>query len=448
MTHAAVRSRRFCAAALVLALTGLGACHDDVVSAPNHHTPSGPMADLGTYIVHVDAVRRTVSVEAHDPDGNVPAGVSARFYGRSTEIEHAFTFVAPTPINANEAMFHLPDRIGNLLPTPIGTNSPHTAPTYPEDTMGVYVYLSIPPYNLTCGQPATCTVVMDSADGAYPFFESHGLPQPYMYFKTILEPGVFGERNRNFSDQSGIGGVDYSRTFNFHATGQVSNFNFGIAVSAPLVSESRFKVFYVADSLPIRTDLRHLHSEPDWRVLASFTSGSATISSPGNLRIASTPVVLTEKDTLEFFRSDSLRDSQDGYIDASMSASNLTVGSLPAVFLGLQDQSKAIILGISGTLTGFATCNGAFVGAPVPTDPVRTTWRVAKYGTDSAAIFSPDNSNIPLVKVDRSLLPATCTKPPGGYDRFFFFGNITQPGGPTATSTWQSVNYEIGANQP
>jgi hypothetical protein len=448
MTHAAVRSRRFCAAALVLALTGLAACHDDLVSAPDRPTPSGPMADLGTYIVHVDAEHRTVSVQAQEPDGNVPAGVSARFYGRSTQIEHSFTFVAPTDMGNGEAMYHLPDRIGNLLANAIGTNSPHTAPAYPEDTMGVYVYLSIPPYNLTCGQPATCSVSMDSADGAYPFFESHGLPQPYMYFKTILEPGVFGERSRNFSNQSGIGGVDYFRTFNFHTTGSVSNFNFGIAVSAPVLNDSRFKVFYVADSLPNRIDLQHLRSKPDWRVLVSPTSGSWVISSPGNLRIASTPVLFTEKDTIEFFRSDSLRDSQDGYIDASMSASTLGTGSLPAVFLGMQDQSKAIILGISSTLTGFATCNGAFVGTPVPTDPSRTTWRVAKYGTDSADIYSPDNSNIPLVRVDRSLLPATCAKPPGGYDRFFFFGNVTQPLGTTATSNWQSVNYEIGANQP
>src|SRR5690242_7614082 len=103
MTHAAVRSRRFCAAALVLALTGLAACHDDVVSAPNHPTPSGPMADLGTYIVHVDAVRRTVTVEPKDPDGSVPPGVSARFYGRASEIEHSFTFVAPTDMNNGEA---------------------------------------------------------------------------------------------------------------------------------------------------------------------------------------------------------------------------------------------------------------------------------------------------------------------------------------------------------
>ena len=404
------------------------------------------MADLGSYIVHVDVEHRTVSVRQKEPDANTPAGVSARFYGKAGDIEHQLTFVAPTAINATEAMFHLQERIGNTLTTAIGTNSPHTAPSFPQDTMGVYIYLSIPPYNLTC--PGVCSVVMDSADGAYPFFESQGLPQPYLYFKTILEPGVFGERHRNFSDQSSIGGVDYFRTFNFHATGSVSNFDFGIAVSAPLLSESRFKVFYVADSVPNRIDLRHLRSEPDWRVLASFTSGSAVISSPGNLRISSTPVVVTEKDTLEFFRSDSVRDSQDAYIDASMTATTLGTGTLPAVFLALQDQTKAVILGISSTLTGFADCNGAFIGTPVATDPARTTWRVAKFGTDSAAIYSPDISTVPLVKVLRTVLPTTCAKPPGGYDRFFFFGNVTQPLGTTAVSNWQSVNYEIGANAP
>jgi hypothetical protein len=450
MTHAAIRSRRYGVAALLLALTGLAACHDDLVSPTNHPTPSGPMADLGTYIVHVDAVHRTVYVEAKEPDARTPAGVNARFYGKAGDIEHQLTFVAPTPINATDAMYHLQERIGNTLAFAIGTNSPHVAPAYPADTMGVYIYLSIPPYNLQC--PTTCTVKMDSADGEYPFFESHGLPQPYLYFKTILEPGVFGERHRNFSDQSGIGGVDYFRTFNFHTTGSVTNFDFGIAVSAPVLNETRFKVFYLADSLPYRATagLDHLRSEPDWRVFQSFTSGFAAISPPKtrNLVISSTPVQFTEKDTLEFYRSDSLHDSQDAYIDASMTASSLTTGTLPAVFLGLQDQTKAIILGISGTLTGFADCNGAFVGTPVPTVAARSTWRVAKYGTDSADIYSPDNSTTPLVRIDRGLLPTTCAKAPGGYDRFFFFGNITQPLGPTAVSTWQSVNYEIGANQP
>jgi hypothetical protein len=73
---------------------------------------------------------------------------------------------------------------------------------------------------------------------------------------------------------------------------------------------------------------------------------------------------------------------------------------------------------------------------------------VAKFGTDSAAIYSPDNSTVPLVKVLRTVLPTTCAKPPGGYDRFFFFGNVTQPLGPTAVSIWQNVNYEVGASQP
>jgi hypothetical protein len=450
MTHAAVRSRRLCAAALVLALTGLAACHDDSVSAPYIQTPSGPMADLGTYIVHVDAQRRTVSVEAKQPDGKVPAGVSARFYGKAGQIEHQFTFVPPTDMGGGEAMYHLQERIGNTLGFAIGTNSPHVAPAYPQDTMGVYIYLSIPPYNLQC--PTTCTAEMKSADGEYPFFESHGLPQPYLYFKTILEAGSFGQRSRNFSDQSLIGGVDYFRTFNFHTTGSVTNFDFGIAVSAPVLNETRFKVFYVADSLPFRlgAGLDHLRSEPDWRVFQSFTSGGAAIS-PANTRnlvISSTPVEFTEKDTLEFYRSDSLHDSQDAYIDASMTASSLGSGTLPAVFLGLQDQTKAIILGISGTQTGFADCNGAFIGAPVPTVLSRSTWRVAKYGADSAAIFSPDNSTIPLVKALRGALPAACVKQLGSYDRYFFFGNITQPSGPTAISTWQSVSYEIGANQP
>jgi hypothetical protein len=57
------------------------------------------------------------------------------------------------------------------------------------------------PQRVICPDSGTCRVVMDSTDGAYPFFESHGLPQSYLYFKAILDGSSIGcvdgvDRNR------------------------------------------------------------------------------------------------------------------------------------------------------------------------------------------------------------------------------------------------------------
>ena len=101
----------------------------------------------------------------------------------------------------------------NLLTFAIGTNSPHTYPSFPQDTMGVYMYFSILPKDFTnisgpCSPPA-CTVTVDSADGAYPF--TTVAAQPYLYWKSILEGGGTGAQVPGpfETDQTGIGGINY-----------------------------------------------------------------------------------------------------------------------------------------------------------------------------------------------------------------------------------------------
>jgi hypothetical protein len=449
------RHTRRVLASLVLALAAVAGCQDSV--AP-HRVPPPPdqMASLGTYIVHVDLRNRTVDVKPASQSPNAPPGVSARFYGLATEIEHVFAVSAPTPIGANGAEYHLRLHINNLEPFAIGTNSPHTAPAFPQDTMGVYVYQSIPPYNITCSTTCGATsVVMDSADGAYPFFENHGLAQPYLYFKTILEPGTFGVHSgRGYTDQTSIGGIDYFRTFNYKTTGNVSDFSFGIAVSAPFVdqNETRWKVFYVADSLPNRKSFLDLRSEPDWRI--SGTAGADTaIVAPGclpntgacKLQITSHKPTGQNRDTLMYYRSDSVRNAQDAYITATLTIPTQS-GNVPTVFLGLQDRTKLVQLGFATGKIGFADSSGAFVGIPVNTNPAHNTYRVAKFGTDSAAVYAPPDSSQSVLRINYSALPAAPTRVV--FDRFFFFGNLTRSSASSATSLWTSVNYEVGAHAP
>jgi len=460
MIHAHDRRRTRVLGALGLVFAAVVGCQNELAAPHAPGPPVDQMANLGTYIVHVDLKNRTVEVKPASQSPTAPAGVSGRFYGLATEIEHVFAVSAPTPIGTTGAEYHLKLHINNLEPFAIGTNSPHTAPLFPQDTMGVYVYLSIPPYNITCS-PSPCgttSVAMDSADGAYPFFENHGLAQPYLYFKTILEPGTFGVHSgRGYTDQTSIGGIDYFRTFNFKTAGSVSDFSFGIAVSAPFVdpNETRWKVFYVADSLPNRKSFLDLRSEPDWRIAgtngadtAIVPAGCAPNTGACGLQITSHVPTGQARDTLLYYRSDSVRNAQDAYITATLTISNQSASSVATVFLGLQDQTKLVKLGISPTQIGFTDTSGAFVGTPASINPQHNTYRVAKFGTDSAAVYAPPDSSASVLRIAYSSLPAAPAKVLS--NRFFFFGNVTRgnAGAKQATSRWTTVNYEIGAHAP
>jgi len=325
--------------------------------------------------------------------------------------------------------------------------------------MGVYVYYAIPIFNIQafgapCA-PSACTVTIDSADGAFPF--TTGAPQPYVYWKTILEGGGTNAQGPGpfETKQDSIGGIDYRRNMSFHTTGNVSDFSFGIAMAAAWVepNETRWKVFYAGDSIPTRDSLRALHSEPDWRRLGSTGSVSITPAAcVPNTGACNLTLVGTANDTIIFYRSDSLRASQDGYIAATLSLSTLT-GVEPGVFLGLKDPVKLAQLGISTLLTGFTDSTGTLLPATTfATDLGRTSYRVAKYGTDSASIFSPAESTVALKTILYSDLPPAPVRIPAvppNYDRFFFFGNMTASVSSTAaTSLWSNVNYEIGAASP
>jgi len=455
-------SKRVVLATLAAVCIGVAGCRDSESTAPKTvPTPSGPMLDLGTAIVHVNLKTGVIDVQpAGSSAAKLPPGVSARFFGTSAQIEYILTETPNIPLGGTDREFNISAGVINLLNFAIGTNSPHTYPTFPQDTMGVYVYYTFLPYNITntagpCGTGTpTCNVVIDSTDGAYPF--TSPTPQPYVYWKTILEgggtnaqgPGPFETR------QDSIGGIDYRRRMSFHTHGDVTDFSFGIAMAAAWVepNESRWKVFYLGDSIPTRTSLMALNSKPDWRRFGN--TGAVTITPAAcvpNTGACNLTLVATAGDTIMFYRSDSLRTSQSGYIAATLSLSTLT-GDQPGVFLGLKDPVKLVQLGISTLNSGFTDSTGTLLPATTfATDLGRTTYRVVKYGTDSASIFSPANSAVALMTVPYSDLPPAPPRAAGptNYDRFFFFGNMTASVGSTAaTSLWTNVNYEIGADAP
>jgi len=447
----------------LLACAAIGACHEEATSPRNHPIPIDQMHNLGTAIVDVDMVHGTVKVHPVGASITAPSGVSGRFFGGDHEIEYHFSGRDQGFPEAGVVEFNLHGGFSNLLDFAIGTNSPHTYPAFPQDTMGVYVYYVFLPYNFTslgspCAPP-TCTVTIDSVDGTYPF--TSGTPQPYVYFKTILEGGGTDAQHQGpfETEQDSIGGINYHRPFSFRTTGNVSTFSFGVSMSAAWVepNESRWKVFYVADSLPNdalpnRDSTQDLRSEPDWRRLGS--TGTATITPANcapNTGACQLSLVSVANDSIVYYRSDSLRTTQDGYIAATVTASDLT-GADPGVFLGLKDPVKLAELGVASGLTGFVDSTGAFVPTyTVATDLARTSYRVAKFGTDSAVIYSPASSTVALLRIPYDSLPPAPIRGSGppNYDRFFFFGNMTASATSlAATSLWSDVNYEIGVPAP
>ena len=457
--HFSGRRNRFVLGALAVVCAGVVGCHDAESTAPKTiQTPNGPMLDLGTMIVDVDVRTHKVTMHPADASMTLPPGVSARFFGGPLQIEYATGEQSSLDLGGGvfERNFHW--GFSNLLTFAIGTNSPHTYPAFPQDTLGVYMYFSILPKNFTnvsgpCSPPA-CTVTVDSADGAYPF--TTVAAQPYLYWKSILEGGGTGAQAPGpfETDQSTIGGINYFRPLSFRSTGGVLTFRFGVAMAAAWVdpNENRWKVFYVADSLPNRVSLTDLRSEPDWRRLGS--TGSAAITPGGcaaNTNTCTLTLTSAAGDTIMYYRSDSLRAAQNGYIAGTVTPSALT-GVDAGVFLGLKDPAKLAQLGISALLTGFADSTGVISPTfSVATDLSRTSYRITKYGTDSASIFAPAGNLVALVTIPYASLPPAPVRGSGppNYDRFFFFGNSTASLTSTAaTSVWTNVNYEIGATTP
>ena len=132
---------RILVGAIALVCAGAVGCHQDSTGPAMVQTPQGLMRDLGTVMVDVDVVHHTVTMHPLDASTTLPAGLSARFFGGALEIEHAPGEQLSTDLGGGvyERNFHW--NISNLLTHAIGTNSTHTYPAEPQDTMGVYLSL-------------------------------------------------------------------------------------------------------------------------------------------------------------------------------------------------------------------------------------------------------------------------------------------------------------------
>ncbi|HMA02123.1 MAG TPA: hypothetical protein VKP02_07125, partial [Gemmatimonadaceae bacterium] len=413
MTLQINRHDRQMLAMFVLAFTGLAGCHDAAVAPHRVPPPPDHLTNLGTVIVEVNTKTGEVTTHPYaSASADAPPGVDAAIYGAASLIGHTFQLRNGT----HTTTWSLDDHIENFEPFAIGTRIPHTLATLPADTMGVYVFMSIAPTVLTgcTPNPTTCTVKADSGyDGNFAFTAP---AQPYIYFKTILEPndGVL-HSGQDFSGTAG--GVNYFRTFSFRTSPGVTNFKFGVSVSAAFVqpNDTRWSVTYFGDSLPNRvgTGLADLRSEPDWRVRGSAvfdtsiaTAGCAGAGVTNCLRIQnkspSAPPGTT--DTLIYYRSDSLGTSDSAFMEATVADSGLVAGQ-PSVTFGMQDGVKAIAFGIASASAGFVQSGNAFVtnGSGVVNPATTTTWRIRKFAHDSVVAYA---DGVKIVNVPYASLPA------------------------------------------
>jgi hypothetical protein len=456
--HALGRFNRSSLGALLVAASAMVGCSNDNLAPKMIPTPSGPMADMGTVMVHVNL--KTGAITTHPVTSGslrAPSGVSAAYYGASALIGHRFQLEGGSGIGPNT--YVLRDHIENLEPFAIGTHVAHAVGAFPQDTMGAYVFLTIGPVvTAGCTASPTCTVALDTAyDGTFSFTAPD---QQYMYFKTILEPNDnHPDEGLDFTDQSPANhgaGIDYFRKFGFRATPGVTDFVFGVSVSAAWVkpNENSWTVHYTGDSLPTRGDnsLDSLRSDPDWRVVGSKVADTSIAVTfcplSGNcLSIRHAAPTTGVTDSLLYFRSDSLGQTDSAYIDAFIALSNLRPGN-PSVYMAMQDPVKLISFGIASDKVGFTTGVNTFLASSITsTSSVASgEFRVAKFGTDSVLGYV---NGARKAKVLYSALPnVSASTPP----RYFWFGNrvtFTSGANPTnVTSNWSSVVYGIGATSP
>ena len=443
-----------------LVLGALAGCRDSV-APPRVPPPPDHLTNLGTVVVEVNTKTGEITTHPYASASlDAPPGVDAKIYGAASLIGHTFQLVGGAPVGTT---WTLSDRIENLEPFAIGTRFTHTLATLPADTMGVYVFMSIAPVVTGgCTPGPTCTVKADSGyDGNFAFTAP---AQPYIYFKTILEPtdGVV-HSGQDFSGTAG--GVDYFRTFSFRTSPGVTNFKFGVSVSAAFVqpNDTRWSVSYFGDSLPNRvgTGLGDLRSEPDWRARGSAvadtsitTSGCAGAGVTRCLQmVTNAPSGMPSSvDSFFYFRSDSIGTADSAFMDATLATTGLQAGKPTATF-GMQDGVKTISFGIATASAGFVDAANAFIvsgtgtGNPVSVNPVTTaTWRIRKFGHDSVVAYADGTRIINLAYASLPAAPAAVAKP-----QYFWFGNrFTKgaPPGPTLTSKWSSVSYTIGATSP
>lgn len=402
---------------LAVMLAACGEAGEPTAPAYRPTTPAVPPATRTAVTASVDLDAGTMTFEPASSSSalNSAAGVSAAMYGNQGVTVRLYN--GPVTVSASatpgKKQFSTMVGIRNLLPHSIGDEQSGAS----ADTIGIDVFMvgepSVKSTSSAC--IVACTVVMRDHSGMRAFTAPN---QKYWHWHELL--GAAGS------------GTDTTRSrmrFTFETDTQVTNFRFTVVLNAPWPApfETRFKVDYQADALPTST------TASPWKLALT---GDATVSQ------ASGALTIDAKTGSAFYyRLDSIGQSQRAYVEARLQWNGITQNlSESEPRFALVDGVKFISLGIFPNGVGFVTSAGVLVGtkyAVVPT--TYQTYRVQKYGADSAVFFVNGTRGGML---SYASLPAS---PYGTGTRVEFGATNSKK---LTSSTWDYLVYEIGVATP
>jgi hypothetical protein len=411
---------------LPIAIMAVIGCAD----CPSDAEPIGPSAPVPT--VAIGTIRGTVDVAAgtmtFDPVSTPLAsrrsvgGISAAIYGdQGTTVRlYNSTVVVSAPV-AGKKTFSANVGIRNLLAHEIGDEQ---VGLVLQDTIGIYAFVNSEPTVVGTSSPCSpaCTVTVQNHHGTLAF---NAPLQKYWHWPERL--GAFG----TVTDTTLL-----RKAWVFQADTQVTGFTFDILMSAtwPPANEARWRLEYPGDSAP------HTNAEPRWRRNVGST-GTNTLNTPS----AGIITLTTPAGNSQYFtRLDSISSTSNAYIEARFRTNSATAG--PEVTMAIDDDTKFIGVGLSGTRVGFLNSTGGFsLPSFIVTTTTFHTYQIRKFAGDSAQLFMDG------ARVDSrvySTFPNSITTLPA----FFSFGGAgtglppISPGG--NSSAWDYVIFEKGVTQP
>ena len=406
-----------------LALTG---CTDRMPStAPVTEPPIEPPG-LARMRGTVDLISGTMTFEpigpAHSASSIASKGISAAVYGdQGVTLRIYNSPVSVSPAAPGKKRNSASVGVRNLLPHTIGDEQAGPA----AHNLGIFVFVTAGPTvtgTSSACSPA-CTVSVVGQDGIFNFTTPG---QRYWFWQEQLAAaGQVGDT------------TTFRRTWTFEADTQVTGFQFDVLVSAawPPPHESRWAAHFGGDSLP------NDGTEPRW--IRQGSSASTALNQPAASHIR---ITVSSGGTLVYYRIDSLNTASDAYIEARLALENAFLLINPEVSFGIDDQTKYIAAGLSGSAVGFMTGTGSLtfaVSTPMTTMSFHT-YRLSKFASDSVVLYV---DGVRRLQRAYSLFPG----PLPGSAHGFYFGPLGTGSGVSALgnqSAWDYVIYEIGATQP
>jgi hypothetical protein len=351
--------------------------------------------------------------------------VSAAIYGEQGVTVRIYNsaVVTSAPV-AGKKTYSANVGVRNLLGYRIGDEQGGPAPA---DTMGIYIFTNTTPVVSGTSSPCTCAVTVKNATGSRPF--SALTNQPYWYWPELLGPAN--------------GGADTTllrKQWVFEADTQVTRFNFDILVSAAwsAPNENVWTVQYSADSLP------DTQAEPRWRKFG--TSKVTTVIVGNTLQLD----LQRSKDSIMYVRRDSVSSASNAMIEATFRLDSGGGSAAPQAGIAIDDKSRYIALFVTDTVgatpaaVGFLAPGGGFVTGASGAVGVHALhkYRIQKYGADSVVAYVDDTRRFKAAYTSLAV-----TRAAGALPSSFTFG-IAQSSSRNTTTTWSSVDYQIGQAAP